>query len=117
MINVETIKFIKMLDELSQSANGGIFEFKKATQNDLKYSKVFYDEKSKDNYGNYKVVRDMCIIDDPECIHHDIISYYDSDAEEFTVRAVINEDDKYIVVKFINSEDQIVIENGGWYFV
>lgn len=117
MINVETIKFIKMLDRLANLEKDGIFEFKKATQNDVKSSKVFYDEKSKDSDGNYRVVMDMCVIDDPECTHHDIISYYDSDTEEFTVRVVIDEDDKYIIVKFFNNEEQIVIENGSWYFV
>ena len=75
MINVETIKFIKMLDRLANLEKDGIFEFKKATQNDVKSSKVFYDEKSKDSNGNYRVVMDMCVIDDPGCIHHDIIKF------------------------------------------
>ena len=59
----------------------------------------------------------MCIVDDFEYIHHDIISYYDSDTEEFTVLAVIDKDDKYIIVKFFNNQEQIVINNGCWCFV
>ena len=116
MINIETIKFVKMLDELAELTKGGIFEFKKATQDDRNSRKVFYDQETQDSDGNYKVVLDMCIIDDPECIHHDAVSYYDSATEEFTVRAVINEDDTYIIVKFLNSENQIIIEDGRWYF-
>lgn len=117
MINVETIKFVKMLDKLAELTKGGIFNFKKATQDDVNSSKIFYDEEAQDDDGNYKVVLDMCIIDDSECIHHDAVSYYDSYTKEFTVRAVTNEDDTYIIVKFLNSKDEIVIENGSWYFV
>lgn len=117
MINLETIKFVKMLDELAERTKGGIFEFKKAVRNDINSRKLFYDQETQDSEGNYKVVRDMCIIDDPECIHHDVVCYYDSYTDEFTVRAVIREDDTYITVKFSHSEDEIVIENGSWYFV
>lgn len=116
MINVETIKLVSMLNELAELTKGGIFEFKKATQDDSNYSKVFYDQETQDSDGNCKVVLDMCIVDNPECTHHDAVSYYDSCTEEFTVRAVINENEPYIVVKFLNSEDQIVVEDGRWYF-
>lgn len=117
MINLETIKFVKMLDELAELTKGGIFEFKKATQNDINSRKLFYDQEAQDSNGNYKVVLDMCIVDNRECIHHDAVSYYDSYTNEFTVRAVIREDDTYITVKFLNSKDEIVIGDGRWYFI
>ena len=116
MINVETIKFVKMLNTLATLTKGGIFEFKNATENDYNSGKIFYDERGRDKDGNYRIVLDMCIVDDKECIHHDVVSYYDSNAEDYIVRAVINEDDRYIIVKFLNSEDEVVVENGRWYF-
>lgn len=116
MINIETIRFIKMLDKLADLTRNGIFEFKKSTQNDIKSNKIFYDKQSKDNDGNYKIVMDTCVVDNPEYFHHDIISYYDSDIEEFTVRAVIDENSRYIIVKFFNNDEKIVIENGYWCF-
>lgn len=116
MINIETIKFVKMLDRLAKLIKGGIFEFEQATQDNINSSKVFYDQEAQDSDGNYKVVLDMCIIDGPECTHHDAVSYYDSCTEEFNVRAVTSEDDTYIIVKFLNSENQIVIKDGRWYF-
>ncbi len=118
MINIETIKFIKMLDELANLTKGGIFEFKKATKDDVNSSKVFYDKEAQDKDGNYRVVLDMCVIDDPECLHHDAVSYYDSNTKQFTVRAITNEgSNTYIVVKFYDTKYQIVIKNGSWYFV
>ena len=42
MINVETIKFVKMLDTLATLTKGGIFEFKNATENDYNSLIRFY---------------------------------------------------------------------------
>ena len=47
MINIETIKFVKMLDRLAELTKGGIFELKKASKDDISSSKVFYDKRHK----------------------------------------------------------------------
>lgn len=114
MINVETIKFVQMLDELAVLSKNGILPFENAKEGEL-HKKVYYDSRIEDEQGNYKVVLDACVVDDPQCYHHDIISYYDS--LEYNVRVVIDkESEPYISVKLLISEEIIVIENGTWYF-
>lgn len=114
MINVETIKFVQMLDELAALSKNGILPFDNAKEGELR-DKIYYDAKNKDEQGYYRVVLDACIVDDPQCYHHDIISYYDS--LEYSVRVVIDEESEpYISVQLLISEDTIIIENGTWYF-
>lgn len=116
MINVETIKFFNMLNELAELTNGGFDDFSNATQDTL-HTKVFYDAGKSDN-GRCPVVLGACVIDDPECYHHDIICYYDSESNEFTANVMFSEDDgaPFIQIDLILSHEQIVIENGRWYF-
>ena len=117
MINVETMKFIKLLDELAACTENGIEPFSKATQETYGI-KIHYDERNEDGDEGYRVVCDACILDDPECYHHDIISYWDSESLEYQIRVIIDEENvPYIIVKLLLSEDMIAIENGRWYFV
>ena len=116
MINVETMKLMKDLDNLAELCTSGISDFSEATEENA-YSKVFYDGNCPDENGEYPVVLQSCIIDNPECIHHDIVCYYDSDTSEYTIRAATDDDGQmYIVVKFTLSDRMIVVENGHWYF-
>ena len=116
MINVETIKFIRMLDELAELSAKGIKDFSEATQENTRQM-VFYDSESPDEKGQFPIVLDSCVIDDPECIHHDVVSYYDSDSAEYSVRVTIEDDeDPFIVVKLFLSNHEIVVEDGRWYF-
>ena len=112
MINVETIKFIKMLDELAELSKNDIKEFSEATQ-DNRYEKIFYDINSEDEDGRYKVVKNLCVDDN----HHDIRSYYDSDYNEFFVRVEFNQNNTPSIVIFLpESEETIAIEDGKWHF-
>lgn len=116
MINVETIRFLNMLNELANLSAAGIKDFSNATQDNI-HSMVFFDSESTDEEGFFRVVLDSCIVDDPEYLHHDIVSYYDSDTSEFTVRVIVEDDEPpYIQVKLLISNEIIVIENGRWYF-
>ena len=116
MINVETIKFRKMLDELAERSANGIEPFENATYESFD-SKIFYDSKKLDEEG-YKVVAGACLTFD----HHDIIGYYGTDSFEYKVRVKIDEESfpdesiPYVEVKLLISEDIIIIENGEWYF-
>lgn len=112
MINVETIKFHRMLDELAKLSASGIKDFSEATPENI-HDMLFFDSESPDENENYPIVLDSCVIDS----HHDIVSYYDSDSSEYSVRAILEEDDAvYIVVKLMISDQEIVIEDGRWYF-
>lgn len=113
MINIETIKFIKLLDELAEMSSNGIESFEKANQDNHR-DKIFYDEKSKDGKGGYRIVLDSFVRDD----HHDIKSFYDSLSNEYDIKVIINEvGSPCVKIAFIKSEEEIVIENGVWYFV
>ncbi len=116
MINIETIKFVRMLDELAELSSEGVKDFSEATQENVK-DMVFFDKSSPDEEGRYPIVLDSCVIDDPDCIHHDIVSYYDSGTMEYTVRVVIEHDEPpFIMVNLALSKECIVIEDGHWYF-
>lgn len=116
MINVESIKFVKMLDELATLSAGGIDSFANANEGNLN-SKVFYDVSKLDEQGYYPIVQDACIADDPQCFHHDVVSYYTSKTGEYVVYAVVEEDeDPSIQVDLLISGEQIVIHDGKWYF-
>ena len=66
--------------------------------------------------GEYGVVCDACITDDPEHYHHDIVSYHGN--HEYRVCAKKNEKGKwFVLICFFNDDAQIVVEDGKWYFV
>ncbi len=112
MINIETLKFQNMLNNLAELAENGIEEFDLANIENFR-TKVFYDNKKSIN-GEYRIVCDACLYED----HHDIVAYYDSDTNEYSIRAVFDEEYNipYIVVRMELCDDEIVIENGKWYF-
>ena len=116
MINVETIKFVKMLEEFAEASAYGIEPFAKATEESYGI-KIHYDDRIIEGEEGYKVVADACIVDDPECYHHDIISYWDEDSLEYKIRVIIDETGiPYLNVKLLLSDEEIVVENGKWYF-
>lgn len=114
MINIETIRFVRMLDELSELTKNGILPFEEANENNY-IDRLFYDTNAIEGDG-YRIVLDARVIDDTQNYHHDVISYYDSDSFEYKIRAIVSEEDIYIKVTLLVSEDFIIIENGHWYF-
>ncbi len=110
MINVETMKFMKMLDKLAEQSKNGIEEFSNATEETID-QKIFYSENC-----DFKVVEDCCIVDDKDCYHHDIISFYES--YEYLMNVNFDEYDNkpYVNIKLLGSDEEIVIEDGEWYF-
>jgi transcriptional regulator with XRE-family HTH domain len=116
MINFETIKFMKLLDELAELTEEGIEPFENATEGTIR-TKIFYDASQADEKGGYRIVCDSCIVDDPDCFHHDIISYMDEGSHEYKIRVLFDEDEKpYILVELWISEEVIIVEDGYWHF-
>ena len=118
MINVETIKFLNMLDKLAELVENGIEEFGKATQRTYQ-TKIFYDKKTADENGNCSIVLDACVFDDTDCYHHDVISYYGDDTNEYKVQVAFDEDfnTPYILVTLFESNEQIIVDAQHWYFI
>lgn len=114
MINFETIKLIRLLDDLAAKTANGIkpfAEMNEKNRNDF----VFYQE-VEDLEGNYPVVLSAMLIDDPDCYHHDAIGFYDSETDEYTVRVVVDEvEGTYVRVRLALSFEEIIIEDGRWY--
>lgn len=114
MINFETIKLIRMLDDLAAKTANGIKPFAEANEMN-RDNFVFYQEVA-DEEGNYPVVLDAMIIDDPKCYHHDVISLCDGDTDEYTIRVVKDEiEGTYVRVRLALSYEEIIIEDGRWY--
>ena len=114
MINFETIKLIRLLDDLAAKTENGIKSFAEASETN-RDDFVFYQEVA-DEEGNYPVVLDAMIIDDPECYHHDVISLCDGGTDEYTIRVVKDEvEGIYVCVRLALSSEEIIIEDGRWY--
>lgn len=122
MISAKTVQFIAMLNELAQMEENGIDNFKNATSATFG-SKIFYDPNTiksiDDGIDAYRVAKDACIIEDPECIHHDVVGYYDTDETEFEVCVIHNheEEDMYLTVNLIGKGLVLFNNMGkGWEF-
>ena len=114
MINFETIKLIRLLDDLAAKTENGIKSFAEANETN-RDDFVFYQEVAYED-GNYPVVLDAMIIDDPECYHHDVISLCDGGTDEYTIRVVKDEvEGIYVCVRLALSSEEIIIEDGRWY--
>ena len=74
---------------------------------------------SRDSQSNWPTSFYSFTGDAPERSHHDAISYYGDDTNEYCLHVRIDEDEgiPYIEVKLNLSDEEIVIENGHWYFV
>jgi len=118
MINVETIKFLRMLDELVELVVNGIEEFSETTESTYR-TKIHYDKKTEDEKGYCNIVLDACIVDDADCYHHDVISYYGYDSDEYKVQVAFDDYDgtPYVLVSLLESGEQIVVDDEHWYFV
>ncbi len=116
MINIETIMFMKMLEELCELSKGGFAPFSEAKSSTV-HTKVFYDETQGDEKG-YPIALMTCVDDDLDGCHHDIISYYESyidNADEYSVRACEYEEGMFeIQITFRLSDIMIGIEDGEW---
>ena len=130
MVNVETLKFQKMLDELAEKTTYGYKEWSKIPTPSFEdfqnpkyknFQGVMYDKNNEN-----RIILDACLF--PE--HHDIRAYYD-DIYTDCIFQVMNkdickdyEDDEiFIQIKIKKnlydeeeSYEYIVIENGRWYF-
>ena len=111
MINVDTIKMMKLIEDFTERSKNGIVPFSKITSENQDYY-ISYDEHVKNAGGrSYKVPAGTCLALE----HHDVYCYYGDD-EDYTMGVVIEEDgQKYVEIKF-NNDDIIIIENGEWYF-
>lgn len=122
MISAKMVQFIAMLNELAQKEANGIENFDNATSATFD-SKIFYDTNTiksiDDGIDAYRVAKGACIIEDPECIHHDVVGYYDTDETEFEVCVIRNrkEEDMYLAVNLIG-KGLILFNNmvKGWEF-
>lgn len=115
MIEFETVRFIKMLDELAKLSKNEIIPFREMTSI-REENHICYDENSQNSNGTYKIPLEMCLI----CDHHDIICYYDDyvKSDDVIIGVSVDECDnsKFVSVVCLDSDYSIVIQNGEWYF-
>lgn len=115
-INIQTVKFMKMLDELAELTTDEFTAFENLTQEQIEGEcGIIYDQNNCNENGGYKVVLDMLIDED----HHDIFSYFEDycDCDGYMVSVMEDEDDpadKWIQVDI--DGESIVVEKGVWYF-
>ena len=111
MINVETVKLVKLVEDLAKRSLNGIKPFDDATE-ETKDLNIFYDTNKFDDDG-YFVVYWSCV----DSWHHDIRSYYDSVSNGYKVRAIISEvASPSIRITLHGSNEAILISDGNWEF-
>ncbi len=109
MINVETLKFCKLLEELKKKSAVGIKPFATATEDSFDNA-VFYADAAAEDSNEHKVVSEAYFVDG----HHDIVAFYD-DTAEYKIRAH-TDDGAYVKIQLQRSDTLIVIEDGEWDF-
>lgn len=116
MINIETLKLIKVIEELRELSKSGIKPFSECTEeNNGQY--VFYDERKTNPDGSYKICLDTLVIDE----HHDVICHYESYAgeghslrNECYIGVVTTEEEPFINIHLIKEGYDIVIYDNNW---
>ena len=103
---------------LAMKEANGIREFKAATK-DNKESCIFYDAASctrrEDGALLHKVAEGVLI--EPESKHHDIVSYYGDEEEDFDVMVVDdNEGEPFLEVHLLADDEYVEFGGGEWYF-
>ena len=93
MINLETVKFIKLLNELAEKSENGIVRFENATGEKELENKIFYAIIPKTLTCG--VVSDAII----DKNHHDVVSFVAND--EYSASAITDSDENenFILVK------------------
>ena len=115
MINIETVAFMDLVDDLQKKAKGGFDEFSNATSENFD-SKLFYDLRVPAGENTYRVVQDVCLVDEPEYYHHDAISHYGDHDDEFDIYIELADSSKALgtlVIDMKYSEYQILIYDDG----
>lgn len=116
MLNIETLKLIKVIDELKELSKAGFKPFSECTEeNEGQY--VFFDETAVNPDGTSKICLDTMVCED----HHDIICYYEDYAgdmyslrNECYIGVVTTEEEPFINIHLIEEGYDIVIYDGNW---
>ena len=109
-INVNTLRCLAMVNELSKLIPNGIKPFSECEAR-YKHNHIFYYEDD----GEYKIVLDSCVDEQ----HHDVVSNYDAYCDnKCNVRLMDINDKPYISILFPYENNEIIIESDGrWYMV
>lgn len=102
-IDMQTIAFMKEIEELKEKTKNGIKNFKEATVDNFENYVFFIREKENDTY---KIVLDACL----QLGHHDAYSYYNG-------WYVVEDEENNLYVMYEQDDTIVVIENGKWYLV
>ena len=119
MIDMDTIRAIAKLNELTKLAENGILPFSEATPDNI-HDHIFYDDEDEgieleDGLVVYPAVGDVCIDEQ----HHDIVSYDRNNL--WAIVVVVDtepecDDAKPYVSMWPNQDGNIDIIDGVWYF-
>ena len=115
MVDVKTVKFMKMLEELAERSKNGIEDARQATREN-KNTKIFYDSHSRNSNGEKRIVEDLEIETDADC---NVIKYFGHDLDcEVVLDSILTGEGEVQCVKVILPGDEdIYVEDGEWYFV
>lgn len=123
MINMETIRFMEMLNELAEKTTHGFMDWNSTDDADTinNFRGILFDSEN-----NNQVILAKCVIG-AECPHKDIIAYYDQDViyahESIITRVMLPEKEGeydayvYILVRDRYSNKPILgfnIKDGRW---
>lgn len=116
MINTDTIRFMKTLDDLAQKTIVGIEQFDPGMTPSLFDKLLTYDDESYDRMtGGYKLVKSAIVQDSHSDAQHLEITQHYEDTDDYSIRVRFDDDEPYVSVT-LKDGGIITIENGEWYF-
>lgn len=112
MLNIDTIKFIGLLNKLASMSIDGFHPFSKVATE--RPAGILYDDTQSDKRG-YPLIADICVDE----YHHDIISTYTKEFFDlYKINIGVIEEDGQHWIEVTSELDKslcIVIDNGEWY--
>ena len=99
-IDMQTIAFMKEIEELKEKSLNGIKPFSEANLDNFE-NYIFYIPEDGDRY---KIVLNACL----QLDHHDAYCYYDN-------WYVVRDEENKLYVAYEQDDYIVIIENGKWY--
>ncbi len=109
MINLDTVYFISMLNELAELSLSGFKPFSEATRENINDC-IFYTDDIVDE-DLHPIVRNHLINEH----HHDVIDVYGCETEQYVIGVVLGGDKPYIEARFNDAEEYYMISEGRWW--
>lgn len=117
MIDIKTLRFIEMLQELAEATTAGFLPFSKTKDEDFRG--ITYDDCMGARRNSYRLEYPVVLASIFDGESQEITVPYDDyvPEEKYTVRAVCESNNWWVEIAIENeSKKRIIVEDGKWFF-